>query len=51
VSYWDPVHAGFRNSPAFRRILENLGVPAYWREHGYPPLCRPVGADDYECAQ
>jgi TolB-like protein len=51
VSYWDPVHAGFRNSPAFRRILEYLGVPAYWREHGYPPLCRPVGADDYECAQ
>jgi TolB-like protein len=51
VSYWDPVHTGFRNSPAFRRILEHLGVPAYWREHGYPPQCRPVGADDYECAQ
>jgi TolB-like protein/tetratricopeptide (TPR) repeat protein len=51
VSYWDPVHAGFRNSPAFRIILERLGVPAYWREHGYPPLCRPLGADDYECAQ
>jgi TolB-like protein len=51
VSYWDPVHAGFRNSPAFRTILERLGVLAYWREHGYPPLCRPLGADDYECAQ
>lgn len=51
VSYWDPVHAGFRNSPAFRRILERLGVPAYWREHGYPPQCRPAGAGDYECAQ
>jgi adenylate cyclase len=51
VSYWDPAHAGFRNSPAFRRILEYLGVPAYWREHGYPPLCRPVGAGDYECVQ
>jgi TolB-like protein/tetratricopeptide (TPR) repeat protein len=51
VSYWDPVHAGFRNSPAFRIIIERLGVPAYWREHGYPPLCRPLGVDDYECAQ
>jgi TolB-like protein len=51
VSYWDPVHAGFRNSPAFRSILERLGIPAYWREHGYPPLCWPLGADDYECAQ
>jgi TolB-like protein len=51
VSYWDPMHAGFRNSPAFRGILERLGVPAYWREHGYPPQCWPLGADDYECAQ
>ncbi|HSM11087.1 MAG TPA: hypothetical protein VK827_05925, partial [Lysobacter sp.] len=51
VAHWDPVHAGFRNSAAFRKILERLGVPEYWRAHGYPPLCRPVGADDYQCAQ
>jgi TolB-like protein len=51
VAQWDPVHSGFRNTPAFRRILEKQGVPDYWRENGYPPLCRPVGVDDYECAQ
>lgn len=51
VSYWDPVHAGFRDSPVFRRILERLGVPAYWSDHGFPPQCRPVGADDFECVQ
>jgi TolB-like protein len=50
VEYWDPAFEGLRASPAFKRILEQVGVPAYWREHGYPPQCRPVGAHDYECA-
>ena len=51
VAFWDPVHAGFRNTPAFRQLLESMGVPEYWRVHGYPPQCRPVDADDYECSQ
>jgi TolB-like protein len=51
VAFWDPVHAGFRNTPAYRRLLENIGVPEYWRVHGYPPQCQPVGADGYECSQ
>jgi TolB-like protein len=50
VEYWDPAFDGLRASLAFKRILEQVGVPAYWREHGYPPQCRAVGADDYECA-
>ena len=50
VAQWDPVHASFRSSPAFRSIVEKQGIPDYWREHGYPPACRPRGADDYECA-
>ena len=50
VAQWDPVHASFRGSPAFRSIVEKQGIPAYWREHGYPPACRPRGADDYECS-
>ena len=50
VSQWDPVRADFRQSMAFRQIIERQGIPAYWREHGYPPACRPRGADDYECA-
>lgn len=36
-------------TPTFTRILERLGVPAYWREHGFPPQCRPAGADAFEC--
>jgi len=46
---WDPEPKGFRNSPGFKRILTNLGVPQYWREKGFPPLCRAVGADDFTC--
>jgi len=22
---------------------------AYWREKGWPSLCRPLGDDDFEC--
>ncbi|NGP54117.1 hypothetical protein [Thioalkalivibrio sp. XN8] len=50
VAQWDPLHAAFRDSPAFRSIIERQGTPDYWREHGYPPQCRPVGEDGYECA-
>ncbi len=47
--HWDPVYADIRGTPAFRRILERMGVPEYWREHGYPRQCRPIGEDDFEC--
>jgi adenylate cyclase len=49
VLFWDPAHAGMRGTPAFKRIVERIGIPAYWREHGYPPQCRPVGRTDFEC--
>ena len=49
VAQWEPDLPGFRNSPGFKAVLERLGVPAYWRKHGYPPQCRPIGAQDYTC--
>jgi len=51
IEHWDPAYEGLRESPAFKRILERIGAAAYWREHGYPPQCRPVGDDDFECVQ
>jgi hypothetical protein len=24
-------------------------LPAYWRKHGFPAHCRPVGNDDFDC--
>ena len=30
-------------------LLREYGQEAYWREKGWPTLCRPLGADDFEC--
>jgi TolB-like protein len=49
VEFWDPTYEGLRKSPAFKRILENFNVPHYWRAHGFPPQCRPLGEADFEC--
>jgi adenylate cyclase len=49
VAQWEPGFPGFVNSPGFKAMLEKLGIPEYWRGHGYPPQCRSVGARDYAC--
>jgi len=49
VTQWEPGFPGFLNSLGFKAVLERLGVPKYWREHGYPPQCRAVGAQGYTC--
>ena len=46
---WERYPPAFRNSKGFKRTLERLGVPAHWREHGYPPQCRGIGNDDFAC--
>jgi TolB-like protein len=46
---WERFPPGFRNSPAFKRKLDQSGVLTYWREHGFPPQCRAVGAKDFTC--
>jgi adenylate cyclase len=32
-----------------RRAIIDAGIPEFWRTHGFPPQCRPVGEDDFEC--
>jgi len=49
ITAWKRAPASFCNSPGFKCTLERLGVPAYWRKHGFPPQCRPLGATDFEC--
>jgi TolB-like protein len=46
---WEKHPPGFRRSAAFKQMLENTGVVAYWRKHGFPPQCRAVGATDFTC--
>jgi TolB-like protein/tetratricopeptide (TPR) repeat protein len=50
---WSPIWSDsfrrFRQTETFKRIIRDAGVQAYWREHRFPPLCRPVGADEFAC--
>lgn len=46
---WLDENTGFRQSEYFKPHVEKLGFPVYWREHGYPPNCRPLGGEDFEC--
>ena len=47
--YWFPYPLEFRDSPHRKRLIRELGLPEYWRKHGFPPQCKPVGEDDFEC--
>ena len=30
-------------------MIRELALPEYWRKHGFPSHCRPVGDDDVDC--
>lgn len=47
--WWFPHPVEFRESPHPRRLIILMGLPEFWREHGFPDRCRPVGDDDFEC--
>jgi len=46
---WLPQFSDFRKSPQFKQLASDLGMTAYWREHGLPPQCRELPGDDFEC--
>ena len=46
---WDESHKYYRRSTQFKTYMKETGVFDYWHEHGFPPQCRPVGDDDFEC--
>jgi hypothetical protein len=48
-AWWRPYPASWRTSPHRKRLIRELGLPEYWRKHGFPPHCRAVGDDDFEC--
>lgn len=49
LAIWMPEASDFRRSSQFRDVAEHWGLPAFWRERGWPALCQPVGDDDFEC--
>jgi TolB-like protein len=46
---WGPTHRRFRQSAEFKARVRDSGMLAFWRENGWPDLCRPFREDDFEC--
>ena len=46
---WQEENKPYRQSEYFKPMVRKLGLLAYWREKGFPPHCRPVDEDDFEC--
>ena len=47
--WWFPYPTDWYESEHPRRMIIEAGLPAYWRKHGFPSHCRPVGTDDFDC--
>jgi hypothetical protein len=47
--WWFKGYPGLVESPARKREMIARGLVDYWFEHGFPPQCRSVGDDDFEC--
>jgi len=46
---WWPVMKEVRRLPRFKEFVREIGLVDYWKEYGWPDLCRPVGDDDFVC--
>ena len=44
-----PIARPLLADPRTKEMLTRYGFVAYWREKGWPSLCRPLGGDDFEC--
>lgn len=47
--WWLRMHDDFITSPHRKRLIREHGVFDYWQADGFPPQCRPLGDDDFEC--
>lgn len=49
LSIWGESSTQYRQSAEFKNYANRAGIHDYWREYGFPPQCRPLGEDDFEC--
>ena len=49
MNCWLPVMREVRQIPRFKEFVREIGLVDYWKEYGWPDLCRPVGYDDFVC--
>ena len=48
---WHPDGDEFRTTPQFKAVVRKAGYYSAWKARGFPPQCRPVGDDDFECGR
>jgi TolB-like protein len=46
---WLPLFKNVRRDPGFKHLIAQLGLVDYWRMNKWPPACRPLDSDDFEC--
>jgi len=46
---WWPDAKNFRKTGYFKKLALERNYPAYWQAMGFPPQCRPIGNNDFEC--
>ena len=49
MSGWYSIFSELRNSDLAKESMQNFGLVGYWRANGFPPQCRAIGTDDFEC--
>ncbi len=47
--WWARNDSAWLESQGRKRAMQYWHLPEYWRKHGFPPQCRPVGDMDFEC--
>jgi TolB-like protein/Tfp pilus assembly protein PilF len=47
--WWAREDAAWLKSQSRKQAMQHWHLPEYWRKHGFPPQCRPVGESDFEC--
>ena len=46
---WTQSAAGFRKKNEFFELVRDLNLPAYWDLYGWPDVCQPTTASEFEC--
>ena len=47
--WWARDDAAWLKSQGRKQVMQHWHLPEYWRKHGFPPQCRPIGDSDFEC--
>jgi len=49
--FWHPDGDEFCTTPQFKAAIREVGTFKYWKSRGFPPHCKPIGDDDFECGR